>query len=138
MEFVRVRTERPEADLTTPITDGEASAMFRAAINLFEKWDVKDNEAAVLLDTTSRTFSRWKTNRAIGTVGRDFKTRLSNLMGVHVGLRYLFKEPERGYRWVKSPNAVFGGRSALDVMMNGEVADIIRVRRYLDAERSPW
>ena len=30
----------------------------------------------------------------------------------------------------------FGGSSALDVMLGGELTDIMRVRRYLDAERS--
>lgn len=33
---------------------------------------------------------------------------------------------------------VFGGASALDVMLGGELTDIMRVRRYLDAERGGW
>ena len=44
----------------------------------------------------------------------------------------------RGYTWVKTANDAFGGRAALDVMMGGEITDIMRVRRYLDAERGAW
>jgi hypothetical protein len=74
----------------------------------------------------------------VGRIGRDGKSRLSNLMGIHKALRILFREAPRGYAWVKAPNEAFGGRSALDVMLGGELTDIMRVRRYLDAERGGW
>ena len=32
-------------------------------------------------------------------------------------------------------NAAFAGRMTLDVMLDDELTDLIRVRRYLDAER---
>lgn len=118
-----------------PITDAEAGAMFRAVLNLFKRWEVTDAEAAVLLDLPVRTFARWKTGE-IGRLGRDGKARLSNLMGVHKALRLIFREPERGYRWIKAENTAFGGESALGVMLGGELTDLMRVRRYLDAERS--
>ena len=57
------------------------------------------------------------------------------LMGVHKALRIVFHEPQRGYDWIKAANAAFGGRSALDVMLDGDLTDLMRVRRYLDAER---
>ena len=118
-----------------PITDLEAAAMFRAVLNLFKRWEVTDAEAAVLLDLPMRTFARWKAGE-IGRLGRDGKARLSNLTGIHTALRLIFREPERGYRWIKAANAAFGGRSALEVMLGGELTDLMRVRRYLDAERS--
>ncbi|MBR0651628.1 DUF2384 domain-containing protein [Roseomonas terrae] len=120
------------------ITDAEAAAMFRAALNLFEKWGVSDEQASLLLDVPPRTYARWKADRRPGRMGRDDKARLSNLMGIHKALRLIFKEPVRGYRWVKAPNDAFGGRSALDVMVGGELTDLMRVRRYLDAERGAW
>ncbi len=117
-----------------PITDMEAGAMFRAVLNLFKRWEVTDAEAAVLLDLPVRTFARWKAGE-IGRLGRDGKARLSNLMGIHKALRLIFREPERGYRWIKAANTAFDGRSGLDVMLGGELTDLMRVRRYLDAER---
>ncbi len=44
----------------------------------------------------------------------------------------------KGYAWIKAPNAAFGGVSALDVMGGGELTDLMRVRRYLDAEHGGW
>ena len=117
-----------------PITDEEAAAMFRAALSLFRHWELSDEDAAVLLDLPVRTFRRWKAGD-VGRIDRDGKARLSNIMGIHKALRIIFKEPERGYGWIKRANAAFGERSALDVMMQGELTDIIRVRRYLDAQR---
>jgi hypothetical protein len=59
-------------------------------------------------------------------------------MGIHKALRIIFLDPQRGYDWIKAPNAAFGGRSALAVMLGGELTDLMRVRRYLDAERGAW
>ena len=132
----RVETT-PKPFSPDPITDEEAAAMFRAAVNLFGRWEVTDEQAATLLDLSPRTFARWKTGE-IGRIGRDCKARLSNLMGIHKALRIIFREASRGYAWIKVPNDAFGGRSALDVMLGGEITDLMRVRRYLDAERGGW
>lgn len=120
-----------------PITDEEAAAMFRAALNLFRLWGATDDQAAIILDLPRRTFARWKAGE-IGRIGRDGKARLSNLMGIHKSLRIIFKEPARGYSWIKTPNAAFGGSMALDVMLHGELTDLMLVRNYLDAERGGW
>ena len=121
----------------TPITDAEAAATFRAALNLFRLWSVTDENAAVLLDLPIRSYRRWKAGE-IGRIDRDPKARLSNLMGIHKALRIIFSEPRRGYGWIQAPNTAFGGRTALDVMLGGELTDLMRVRRYLDSERGGW
>lgn len=123
---------RPE-----PITPDEGAAAFRAVLNLFGKWNVTDEQAATLLDMTPRTYARWKAEGP-GRISRDGRARLSNILGIHKALRIIFHEPQRGYHWISSPNAAFGGASALDIMLGGELTDIMRVRRYLDAERGGW
>lgn len=119
------------------ITQEEAAAMFRAAVNLFRLWGVTDEEAAVLLDQPVRSYRRWKAGE-IGRIDRDGAARLSNLMGIHKALRLIFREPQRGYAWIRAANDGFGGISALAVMLGGELTDLMRVRRYLDAERGLW
>lgn len=136
LDLVEVKT-RAKPFAPEPLTDEEAEAMFRAVRNLLVRWNVTDEQASTLLDLPVRTFRRWKADGP-GRIDRDGKARLSNLMGVHKGLRIIFREPERGYRWIKSPNAAFGGASALDVMLGGELTDLMRVRRYLDNERGGW
>ena len=120
-----------------PITDEEAAAMFRAVIKLFKLWGVTDEQAATLLDLPVRTYARRKAGEQ-GRINRDTKARLSNLMGIHKALRIIFHEADRGYRWVRAENETLGGRSALDTMLGGELTDLMRVRRLLDAERGGW
>lgn len=120
------------------ITEDEAGALARTTVNLFRAWDVSDAEARVLLgDMAPRTWARWK-DGAIGRVDRDLRMRMAHLMGIHKGLRYLFRDPARGYAWVRKPNAAFGGASALQIMLRGELSDLALMRDWLDAERGAW
>ena len=127
----------PRAFAPEPVSDAEGTASFRAAVNLFRLWRVTDEQAAVLLDMPLRSYRRWKSGE-IGRIDRDGKARLSNLMGIHKALRMIFGEAQRGYAWISTANDAFGGRSALDVMLEGELTSLMRVRRYLDAERGGW
>lgn len=135
-ELLPVNTSPPEFS-PAPITDEEGAAMFRAALNLFRLWGITDDEAAILLDLPVRTYRRWKAGD-LGRLDRDGKARLSNIMGIHKALRIIFRESQRAYAWIKAPNAAFGNRTALDIMLGGELTDLMRVRRYLDAERGAW
>ena len=120
------------------ITDEEAAALARATVNLFKAWKLSDAEATTLLGGLStRTWARWKEG-SIGRIDRDLRMRMAHLMGIHKGLRYLFSDPARGYAWIRKPNANFNGQSALDVMMRGEITDLIDLRGWLDAERGAW
>lgn len=128
----------PAQDRVGAITDAEGGALARATVNLFRAWGLTDPEARTLLGGMSaRTWARWK-DGTIGRVDRDLKMRMAHLMGIHKGLRYLFKDPARGYAWVRKPNAAFGGQSALDYMLRGELSDLARMRDWLDAERGAW
>ena len=130
--------EKPDLLDAPEISDEEALAMQRAVINLFGHWDLTDAEACVLLGGIgARTYARWKAGQP-GKAGVDLKARLSNLMGIHKALRLLFDAPERAYQWVKRPSEDFGGSSALDIMLGGQLTDLMRVRRYLDAQRGVW
>ena len=115
------------------ISDAEGGAMARAVVNLFNRWGLTDAQASILLGGLSvRTWARWKTG-VVGRIPRDLKCRLSNLLGIHKALRIIFTDVDRSDGWVKRPNEAFGGLPALDVMLGGELTDIMRVRRYLDS-----
>ena len=112
--------------------------MLRAVLNLLDKWQVPTAQKLVLLGGPSeRTFQRWRKGE-VGPLPADTVHRLGDLLGIHKALRYMFTDPGRTYGWVKRPNEAFGGRPALDLMLQGAPTDIARVRAYLDAERSGW
>ncbi|CAH1690943.1 conserved hypothetical protein [Hyphomicrobiales bacterium] len=120
------------------ISPEEAAAAARAVINLFDRWKVSDTIAREILGgMPARTYARWKTGE-LGRIDRDLATRLSLLMGIHKSLRILFTDPERGYAWVSKPNDAFGGRTPVDIMAEGSIFSLARVRSYLDAERGGW
>jgi uncharacterized protein (DUF2384 family) len=128
----------PAAAGTTLITDEEAGALARTAVNLFKVWGLSDAEACTLLGgMSSRTWARWKDGN-IGRIDRDLRMRMAHLMGIHKGLRYLFKDPARGYAWIRKPNSAFAGQSALDLMLRGDMSDLSALREWLDAERGAW
>jgi len=116
----------------------ENRAMQRASIQLFERWGLTDAQAATLLGgISSKTFSRWKKGE-YGRLTIDQSDRLSHLLGIHKALRILFQEPNRFYGWIQRENEVFGGRSALEVMLGGHMRDLERIRHYLDSVRGGW
>jgi uncharacterized protein (DUF2384 family) len=128
----------PPASAHGGVTEAEARAMLRAALNLLDKWQLTTPEKLVLLGAPSeRTFQRWRRGE-VGPLPKDTVFRLGDLLGIHKALRYMFTDLERAYGWVKRPNEAFGGRPALDVMLQGAPTDISRVRAYLDAERGGW
>ncbi|SNS89816.1 Protein of unknown function [Sphingomonas laterariae] len=136
MQLIAIEGKAPPPGLD--FSTEEVQAMQRAVIRLFDHWKITDAQAATLLgDIAVRTYQRWKQ----GEYGRwnvDLAARLSNLMGIHKALRLLYTEAERGYRWIKAPNQAFGDRSALEVMLGGQLTDLMRVRRYLDSNRGAW
>ncbi|MDQ7070169.1 MAG: MbcA/ParS/Xre antitoxin family protein [Rhodobacterales bacterium] len=116
----------------------EVQAMQRAMISLGQRWALTDDQLSTLLGEISvRTLQRWKHGQ-YGRPNIDTSARMSNLLGIHKALRLLFKDSARGYAWIKRPNETFNGATALDVMLGGQLTDLMRVRRYLDSMRAPW
>lgn len=126
--------ERPQT--AHCLTDTEARAAARAIVKLFRLWGMSDPEARDMLgDLSDHSWGKWKAGE-IGEIGRDLGTRLSLFIGIHVNLRHIFGTDRlRAYGWMRCENAVFGGRSAADVIRNGRVPAIWQVRRYLEVQR---
>jgi hypothetical protein len=86
---------------------------------------------------TRSTYFRWKKDPDSAQLGRDRLERLSYIFGIYKGLQILLPDAQAADGWIHRQNsaAPFGGRSALDRMLSGHVADLYEVRRYLDAQR---
>jgi hypothetical protein len=109
-------------------------AELEAFFGMAERWRLSTDDQILLLGSPGRsTFFKWKKDG--GTLPADTRERLSHLLSIWKALRILFTEDARGEEWVRAPNRYFDGASALDVMLEGSVASLYRVRRYLDAQR---
>lgn len=109
-------------------------AVMDAFAKLAEDWDLSTDEQITLLGSPGRsTFFKWK--KSGGNLPHDTIERISHLLGIYKSLQIVLPEPESADDWVKKPNAYFDNRSALEVMLDGNVVDIYKVREYLDAQR---
>ena len=112
-------------------------AGLRAFANIAERWGLTVAEQLKLLGIASRsTFFKSRRERE-PRLPQDTLERLSYLLGIYKALQILLPDPRAADEWVRKPNAAapFGGGSALDRMLSGQVADLYLVRQYLDAER---
>lgn len=113
-----------------------AEAALRTFWRLADAWQLSPTEQQTLLGVSRTTLHQWKHGK-VGLLDRHVLERLSYLFGIHAALQVLLPVPERANQWVRKPNAApfLGGRSALDRMLGGQVADLFVVRQYLDAQR---
>ena len=118
-----------------------SAAGLRAFFNIARDWALNTDAQMVLLGAPGRsTFFKWKSAPETADLKRDTLERLSYLLGIYKALQILLPSTAAADDWVKKPNAapLFGGRSALDRMLGGNVADLVAVRQYLDARRGGW
>ena len=109
----------------------------RTFFNMTERWKLRIADQRKLLgDPPESTFYKWKRERD-AVLGRDTLERISYLLGIWQALQILFPDPEQADAWLHKPNTapLFGGHSALQRMLSGNVADLFVVRQYLDAQR---
>jgi hypothetical protein len=124
--------ERPE--LSTQDLSGPA---LRTFFRIAGAWQLNEAEQMRLLGLESRsTLQSWKRG-AVKRLGRDALERISYVIGIFGALQILLPNEDAADRWVRKPNnaPLFGGRSAIDRMASGNVADLFLVRQYLDAQR---
>jgi len=112
-------------------------AALRAFTHIAEAWGLSVAEQLKLLGLASRsTFFKWRREHE-PRLPQDTLERLSYVLGIYTALQILLPDPHAADQWVRKPNdaPLFGGRSALERMLSGQVADLYVVRQYLDAER---
>ena len=116
---------------------GLSAPALRTFFRIAKLWSLSVDEQMILLGLTARsTFFKWKKNPNTA-LPKDTLERVSYILGVYKDLQILLPDEKAADEWVRRPNAAlpFGGRSALDRMLSGQVADLFVVRQYLDAQR---
>lgn len=122
----------PKAKLDDPRASTVAKHAF---FRVMELWGVTNEDAQVLLGSPGRsTYFSWKKGQG-GALPRDTFERISYVLGIYKALQILFVDPVQADAWVSKANDAFGGRSALDRMVAGNISDLHAVRAYLDYVR---
>lgn len=127
----------PLVDLTAKEERERLSpAAIRTFFNIMARWNVRDEDARLLLGGVSNgPFYEMKKNPE-RTLDTDRLTRISYLIGIFKALAILYSE-KLADRWVQLPNSnpIFGGRTPLAYMTKGGQTAMQTVRRLLDARR---
>jgi hypothetical protein len=120
-------------DVTIP-RDVQERTGLETFIRIAEAWGLTTEQQIVLLGSPARsTFFKWKKDG--GTLPGDTLERISHVFSIYKCLNILLPDPSRADQWIKRQNTYWHGQSALDHMLTGKMADLIDVRRYLDAQR---
>lgn len=130
-------SSRPASIPAAPEDGAMAAAGLRAFFRIAEQWGLSTAQQRVLLGSPPpSTYFKWKKEQPAG-LPRDVLERLSYVLGIYKALQILLPDVARADGWIREPNAapVFGGRSALERMLGGNVSDLYVVRQYLDAQR---
>ena len=117
-----------------------SDAGFEAFLNIATLWKLSVKEQVTLLGLNSTSkYYRWKNNPNLN-LPEEVLERISYILGIFKALQILLPDINASDQWVKQPNyaPLFGGKSALDRMLTGKIADIAIVRQYLDAQRGGW
>jgi uncharacterized protein (DUF2384 family) len=110
------------------------AAELEAFFKIAESWNLSTEQQIALLGSPGRsTFFKWK--KEGGNLPNDTIERLSHILSIWKALRILFTRDDRGEEWIARPNDYWDGRTALEVMLDGKMADIMEVRQYIDAQR---
>ncbi|ANK72881.1 antitoxin Xre-like helix-turn-helix domain-containing protein [Ensifer adhaerens] len=114
----------------------EEAVIVKAVVKACDLWNLTNREAAQLFDVPIATWNRMKAGDFKGRLDQDKRMRASLIVGIFKGLRLFFNGPLT-YQWPKAVNTgpLFSGRSPVDLMIEGGIPVMMKVRRYLDGLR---
>jgi hypothetical protein len=108
----------------------------RAFFGLSRAWSLSVDEQVKLLGLSkTSTLAGWAEGQ-VADADPEVIERISYLLGIFKAINTLLPDPQRADAWIRASNdaVVFGGRSALERMMTGQIEDLQVVRQYLDAQ----
>lgn len=114
-----------------------SSPALRTFFRIAKAWKLDNRQQIRLLGNPPRsTYFRWRQAEGV-VLPRDTLERISYVFGIYSALQILLPKADVADAWIKKPNTapIFGGRSALERMLSGQVGDLFLVRQYLDAQR---
>ncbi len=116
----------------------DAAKAVTVATRILERWGCNTQQQMTLLGIGSRTtLNKYQQGRMTGSPSGDLLERTSYILNIHAYLGLLMSRRESRDNWVNKANGypLFNGKSALDHMLGGRVADLYEVARYLDGQR---
>jgi hypothetical protein len=130
---MQAMTVRPQPQ---PSPAPETATIVKAVTRAADAWQLRNADGAALFDVPLATWNRMKAGQFRGTLDRDKIMRASLIIGIFKGLRLLFNGPlEQGWPKARNAGPFYQGRSPVEVMIEGGIPAMMRVRDHIDALR---
>ncbi|HEV7180467.1 MAG TPA: antitoxin Xre-like helix-turn-helix domain-containing protein [Candidatus Baltobacteraceae bacterium] len=109
----------------------------RAFGAITDEWELSAKARQAILGLAPSTYYAYLKRPEGARLSADTLERISYVLGIFKALRILLPRREARLAWLRNANGdpEFGGSAPLAVMAAGKVANLYRVRRYLDGER---
>ena len=107
----------------------------KACIRLANLWKLSEDEFNTLVNAHLGTdLDAWNSRESV-ELADDSLMRMSHLLNIHVALRTLFSG-DSAYTWLQEPNSnpIFGGKSALSLMLAGGLSELEKVDHFLQSQ----
>lgn len=118
-----------------------SGASLRTFLVIANFWGLTEEQRRLILGYPARsTYQRWvkkaREHQDI-TLSVDVLTRISAILGIHIGLRTLFDDEQESVAWLRQPHGarVFGGAAPINLITSGTQDALMTVRRFVDAAR---
>jgi hypothetical protein len=125
-----------------PSTPAPSTRPARAALQTFfriaEAWDLTAEERIAILGVPEPAILfHWRKEPDKASLPAEIFERLSHVFAIYHSLQVLLPDGRAADAWLKKPNAaaLFGGRSALDIVLCSGAAGLALVRRYLNGQQ---
>ena len=134
LSSARAAATGPAPDLHSRDTAAQLLAVF---FRISAEWGLSTPEEQTLLGVGKTTLFAWRAGRFRAGLDAAVLERLSYLLRIYAALEILLPVRERALAWLRKPNAapLFGGGTALQRLLGGQLGDLLVVAHYLDAQR---
>lgn len=109
----------------------------KAFFGIVDAWGCTQQQQMALLGGIGRTTLHQYRRLPQTRLSRDVMERISLVMGIYKALQILYPTAELANERIRrnTPDAPFGGLSALEFMTQGSILYLWETRRYFDAQR---
>ena len=118
-----------------PHEDLDLGAIAKMLMQLFDHWKLSTEEQLDMLGLATddlAALAKYRRGQPIAPSQNTIE-RAGHLLAIHQNLRLLFPHnQELAYKWIRSSNKAFGGRTPVEVIHEYGFSGMLMVRDYLD------
>ncbi len=111
---------------------GYVSAPVRSLLSIFQRWQLSDSDAAVLLGVDDAQFIADLRVGTSGLAGKDMKDRVALVIRIYEGVYTLLRDKIAEVRWINSKLPSLDDHSLMELMLRGSFTDLAYVRAFVD------